>query len=297
MIEVGDGLRISTDRVGVIIVNWNSSADTERCISEIHRLYPTMKVVVVDNGSSSGDRSSLQALAHPTTVILRDQNGGYAAGVNAGIRSLAIAGVTWAWLMNPDATPQPGSLEELLSRSDGAVALSPRQYSSSTDGAAATYPSAAYIRRGRVRSTMCEGCSVGQHEVDVVTGTGLIVSIADAMQVGLFDESFFHYKEEFEFIERVSALGAIRLVCNASVWHRRGGSLAGDSPKAAYFRTRNEILYLRKTSRYWFATPRLGRYLLRTVGRTVTASSAHRRSTLEGLIDGLSGTGGPGRSR
>lgn len=282
------------DDVGAVIVNWNSSADLLDCVRVIGASFPDVTVVVIDNRSEPEQYDQLADLPGGVELVSLDANNGYAAGVNAGIAALDRLGKTWAWLINPDARPDPMSLDRLLFASSGAVALSPRQYSSARPGSGSTYASAATTRRGRVTAVLCDGCSNGVHEVDVVTGTGLLVQVQRSLEVGLLDESFFHYKEEFEFVERLSSLGAVRLVCHAGVWHRRGGSLAHESPQATYYRVRNELLYLRKRSRIWFATPRVARTILRSLVSSIrnVPSRQHSKAIRAAVLAGVTGTSG-----
>ena len=219
--------------------------------------------------------------------------------MNIAIRLLGEQGATHAWLFNPDARPTIGSLESLLAHIDGAAALSPRQATGAHHGD--TYCSAAFKKGFKVSRFMCLGCDCGVHEVDVVTGTGLLVSIEDFQRAGGFDESYFHYKEEFDLVDRMSRTGAVRLVCNSLVIHERGGSLAHDSPRATYYQVRNELLYIDRAPE---SDPRKYlqriRWSLRTLWRTaetlatprVTAKGERSQLLVKALIDGWRRRGG-----
>jgi GT2 family glycosyltransferase len=147
----------------------------------------------------------------------------------------------------------------------------------------------------------CAGCDLGAHEVDVVTGTGLMLDVAWALRVGLFDENFFHYKEEFDLVRRIGGAGGrVGLVCAAEVWHRRGGSLSGSSPRAQYYHHRNEVLYVRKhyphPLRRLVREPVHYKNLARAaVGTALGGRDRRRRSlgVLAGYWDGLRGVHGP----
>ena len=233
---------METPSVAVAIVNWNSARDTLALVDELGELYPTLPVVIVDNASTPDDRAILRQGGIDENLFESGGNLGYGGGMNIAIRLLGEQGATHAWLFNPDARPTIGSLESLLVHIDGAAALSPRQATGAHHGD--TYCSAAFKKGFKVSRFMCLGCDFGVHEVDVVTGTGLLVSIEDFQRAGGFDESYFHYKEEFDLVDRMSRTGAVRLVCNSLIIHERGGSLAHDSPRATYYQVRNELLYI-----------------------------------------------------
>lgn len=285
-----------SSRVAVVLVNWNSAQDVVRVVTAIQREYPETSVIVVDNASEVEDFNRLANLAHSGVVIERlAENRGYAAGVNCGLTLAQQRGHKWAWLMNPDALPFEGCLDALLEVAEGCGVLSPRQLSSSQplDEAATQYVSAARAVGSRYEHEACPGCAVGYHDVDVVTGTGLLVDVGVAHAIGLMNEDFFHYKEEFEFAERAAEVSRVRYVCGARLWHERGGSLSQASAQADYYRVRNELLYLAmRLDRPWRARARTWRWLLRATGEAVRANPASRRAILRGMHHGLTGRSG-----
>jgi len=287
----------SRDKVAALLVNWNSSKDVLRTVAAIADEYPEVTVIVVDNGSELPDWDLLSVLrVNEVVLVRRSDNGGYAAGVNEGLRRARTLGSTWAWLINPDALPYPGCLDALLAASAGAVALSPQQLSSAIplEEGSTQYTSAAHRVGTRWVHERCTGCAVGRHEVDVVTGTGLLIDAAAAHQAGYLDESFFHYNEEFEFTERLAQFGAVRYVCGARLWHERGGSLSATSPTADYYTVRNELLYLSmRLERPWRLRARTWRWSLRSLASAVGARPEARRARLDGVAHGLLGRSGP----
>lgn len=289
----------SREGVSALLVNWNSATDVVRTVSALRAEYPEVRVVVVDNGSELADREALSSLEGLGVVLeYRSTNGGYAAGVNHGLHRARELGSTWAWLVNPDALPYPRCLDVLLGASTGAAALSPRQLSSDTplDEAAKQYASAVTRAGSRWVHQLCAGCAAGSHEVDVVTGTGLLVAVEAAHLAGYLDEGFFHYKEEFEFTERLGRFGAVRYVCAAKLWHQRGGSLATTSPTADYYSVRNELLYLSmRLQRPWRLRARTWRWSLRSLALALRAAPESRHARLLGLAHGLLGRSGPRR--
>jgi GT2 family glycosyltransferase len=291
----GPGVKLASS-VLAVIVNWNTSSETLACVGHLAREYPGLSILVLDNGSRTDEVESLERALPDGSLEPLPLNLGYAHGVNRGFLAAKAGGYRWVWLINPDSRPRPGCLELLMANSHGAVALSPRQASSlSYKDMGAAYASAAMIRRGRVTPLVCiDGADT--HEVNVLTGTGLLVDVQAAFGVGLLDERFFHYKEEFDFTERLARVGKLRLVCAAQMWHARGASLAHGSPTAEYYLARNELLYLK--SRYIFGRvqPRTARFVLRSLKRALDHLRDGRRTVargiLEGLADGMRGRGG-----
>lgn len=272
--------------VTAIVLNWNSAADTRRCVDAVRAGTVVPDVMVVDNGSTE---------ALDAADVRLDRNLGYAGGMNAGIRAAHGRGARWVWLLNADAVPHPTALENLLPHTDRFGVLTSLQV---TGAESRPYVVAAHLPNGKVRPVRCDGCAEGVHEVDVVTGAALLVNVRAALGVGLFDERFFHYKEEFDLVRRLALAGTrVGYVCASTVWHHRGASLATASPRARYYHHRNEVLYVKKH----YPRP-LRRLLLgepshyRTVAAAVVGALVGRRTSravLAGYRDGLRGVHGP----
>ncbi|WP_035857005.1 glycosyltransferase family 2 protein [Cryptosporangium arvum] len=288
-----------SENVCAIVLNWNCFEDTSRCVATLKAQEPALRVVVVDNGSGDDSVARLRGLAGVDLVLL-PENLGYAGGMNAGIRLAREVGYQWVWLLNADTVPRSGALSAMLEQSRDAVAVGTCQVTSESPEHPdeSPYVAAARIVRGRVREFTCAGCSVGRHEADVVTGASLLLDVECLRKVGDFDESFFHYKEEFDLVRRMAATGgSVVLACNARVWHQCGRSMSHKSPIAEYYWHRNEVLYIRKSHK----SPLLHVLGQKTHYRLVLRSLAglvlpHRRNrslaALAGYRDGLRGVSG-----
>ncbi|QLQ39588.1 glycosyltransferase family 2 protein [Micromonospora robiginosa] len=292
------------DKVVAVILNWNCADDTLRCLRAVLAGSHVPEVVVVDNGSTDDSVARLAHLDGSATLLRLDGNLGYAGGMNAGIRAARERGADWVWLLNADAVPRPGALAALLAHRERFTVATSVQTTSAhpDDPAPEPYVVAAMLPGGRVRPFGCPGCAEGVHEVDVVTGAALLLRVADVVRVGFFDERFFHYKEEFDLVRRIAdAGGRIALVCDSEVWHKRGGSLSGSSPRALYYYHRNEILYVRKHYRRPLRRLLLGEPIhyrrVATALLRLTAGGRERRlgsrAVLAGYRDGLRGVHGP----
>lgn len=287
-----------------IILNWNCADDTIRCLRAVASGSTAPQIIVVDNGSKDDSVERLERLDEPFSLVRLDHNAGYAGGMNAGIREARSRGAKWVWLLNADCVPRPEALTRLLERADHfAVAASLQTTSEHPDDAVSEpYLIAAMLPKGKVRPFRCSGCEQGEHQVDVVTGAALLLGMPWLDQVGLFDERFFHYKEEFDLVGRIrDAGGRVLLVCSSEVWHKRGGSLSGASPLARYYHHRNEILYVRKHHSHPLRQILLNEPIhYKNVARSMLSIAfggqrARRASlaVLTGYWDGLRGVQGP----
>ncbi len=118
--------------IAVITLNWNSAADTLRCLRAMALLrdVPT-QVMVVDNGSEPADlerlRSGIARWGLAAELVETGRNLGFGGGCNVGMRLAMERGAEFIWLLNNDAVPHPEALQAMLrvmerDRGVGAVA-------------------------------------------------------------------------------------------------------------------------------------------------------------------------------
>jgi alpha-1,3-rhamnosyl/mannosyltransferase len=105
--------------VYIILLNWNSAADTLRCLRALTLLRGVpARVVVVDNGSGPADLARLRSgIAHwglAVELVETGENLGFGGGCNVGIRLALGRGAEFVWLLNNDAVPHPDALQAML---------------------------------------------------------------------------------------------------------------------------------------------------------------------------------------
>ena len=93
---------MTTDQPAVIILNYNSFDDTLGLIISIEKYDPGLCIIVIDNASGAEDRRKLADLEGRCITILLEENGGYAAGNNIGIRKAEELGFDTFLLANSD---------------------------------------------------------------------------------------------------------------------------------------------------------------------------------------------------
>lgn len=93
-------------QLGYVCTNFNGSAVTRTAIQSLREIRGhEIHVVVVDNASEPSDVAALKTLEDPLTTVVRlEQNLGYFAGLNAGIRYLREVnpGLNWMVVGNND---------------------------------------------------------------------------------------------------------------------------------------------------------------------------------------------------
>jgi len=275
--------------VYTIVVNWNRWAKTLECVESLARVdYPSLRVVVVDNGSDDPPPTELER--EGVEIIESDVNLGYAGGCNLGIRRGLDRGADYLLVLNNDARVDAGALTALVECADGDreyAVLTPRVVDPRGLEEPGTVqrvsPDASRLRRlvtGDPDCPPCAGCDAAHvHDVFLVRGPCLLLR-ADALLVaGLFDETYFHYFEEIDLVERIRRAGwRIGFCCGSTITHDKGGTLDATTPQALYYLYRNELLFRRKV--YGWAP-------LRTVARQPVRwllTALHPRHVLSGEL-------------
>ena len=107
-------------KIAVIILNYNNSTDCSKCIGFLKQQQGVeQEIVVVDNRSREDDRKAVETLCKEQgcTFIANNENRGYNAGNNVGLRYAAEKGYEFALIANPDMEfPQTDYLATLFAK-------------------------------------------------------------------------------------------------------------------------------------------------------------------------------------
>jgi len=93
-------------KVTVIVLNYNSSDDCKKCIDFLEMQdYKALSIVVVDNASTnSNEKKHLQEICEGKDIqlVFNQENKGFSAGNNIGLRMALKDGAEWMLVINPD---------------------------------------------------------------------------------------------------------------------------------------------------------------------------------------------------
>ena len=187
------------------------------------------------------------------------ENLGYAGGVNAWLRPLLrVPGWNGAWILNPDATPTPSALAEL-------VAYAAAHRKGMVGSRLAASPDAPLIhsrglawRKLIAKTEAVDFCAPVNPipdaddvdaRLDAPSGASLYVTRAMIEAVGLMDDRYFLYFEDLDWGLRAKAAGGIGYA-HASIVAHSGGTtthlIAGrPSMLTIYLEFRNRVLFVR----------------------------------------------------
>jgi N-acetylglucosaminyl-diphospho-decaprenol L-rhamnosyltransferase len=224
--------------VSVVVVTWNALPWLEQCLESVRG----REIVVVDHGSTDGTVELVRE-RFPDVRLIEQENKGMGGGNNAGMRA---AGGRYFFLLNSDAWVVDDALDRLVAFADEhpeAAVVGPKLLN--TDGtlqrSARGEPTLwrlateyLFIRKLAPRSKRLNPLYRGDfghdrvEEVDWLFGPALLVRKEAADAVGLFDEDFFMFSEEVDWMTRFRRAGwTVVFFPDAEVVHVGGASHGG----------------------------------------------------------------------
>lgn len=259
----------TTTDITAIIVTHNSDSELPALLGDLRssRGDLRLQVVVVDNASSD-DTVTVARLAAAATedkeesgfeivVLEAPGNVGYAGGINHALESLAPT--RSVLILNPDLRLEPGALSAMWRRlwQPGTGAVAPRLVE--PDGVVS--PSLRFepgplrtlgdaLLGARVPSRPAWLTEIDwvpesyqhPHPIDWATGACLLVRADVVESVGAWDERYFLYSEEVDYLRRIRDAGwSIWFDPSATVVHQGGAS--GASPALVALESVNRVRY------------------------------------------------------
>jgi N-acetylglucosaminyl-diphospho-decaprenol L-rhamnosyltransferase len=224
--------------VSVVVVTYNALPWLEQCLDSVRG----RDVVVVDHGSTDGTLELVRE-RHPDVRIVEQENKGMGGGNNAGMR---VARGRYVLLLNSDAWVVGDALDRLVAYADAhpeAAVVGPRLRN--LDGTLQRSVRAEptlwrlateylFIRKLAPRTNLLNPLYVGgfDHETaaeaDWLYGPALLVRREAVEQVGGFDEDFFMFSEEVDWMTRFRRAGwKVLFYPGAEVVHVGGATHGG----------------------------------------------------------------------
>lgn len=278
---------MTAPRVAIVIVNYNSSAFVDPLLDSLRAVTePSWRLVVVDSGSTDGSGDKFEGAFPDATVVRCAENIGFAAGINVPFdQGLVDANRDdFVLFLNPDTTVTPSFLRAMTNAADDRTSVVPRILYANDHSLISTHAGGFDWRLGLFRDTFHgrkdgPATSVPRDDLETASFACALVPVGAFASAGRFDEQFFMYYEETDWLRRARAQGyRIRYEPSAVVYHRESGSSGGGwmTPFKLYYATRNRPYLVRKHSTSRLAHAYFTTYFL--LGRVgATARLALRR--------------------
>jgi len=267
--------------LSVILVTFRAAEFISACLDSLVATgYPALRILVVDNDSDDGTASVVERWARgeprvgfgddPAAtigtpamrldLIRPGHNGGFAGGVNAGLRAArADPDCDLFWILNPDATVAPQTPFALVrtARETGPFSVigsrilyAEHPDTGQTDGGR-LHPLAGTAVGVNIGARAAEAALPEAGSLAYIPGVSMLASRAFLERAGPMPEHWFLYFEEIDWqLDRGDL--PLALSPDAKVYHSAGGSIGsgtvrrGASPLSVYFMTRNLLPFVRK---------------------------------------------------
>ncbi len=238
--------------VSIVIVNFNGRNLLESCMGSLaSQTYKPLELIVADNASTDGSVEFLRERYPDTIVLDMGCNRGYAAAANAGIRRARGAFIA---TLNNDTRADDDWIQkvmEIFGSDPGIGSCASRQmdfyHPDIIDSTGIV------MRRGGYPTNRGHGQRFGEafarvSEVFGAPGATAVYSRAMLDRIGLFDEDYFAYQEEWDLSFRAVLAGwKCVYIPEAVVYHMGGVTMAKrDSRRHIFLMERNRIFTLIK---------------------------------------------------
>jgi N-acetylglucosaminyl-diphospho-decaprenol L-rhamnosyltransferase len=286
--------------LSVIIVSYNCLDYVKRCVASVTRHPPNaaFEIIVMDNASQDGTVQGLRSLHPSITVVASNDNVGYGAAINRGVRMARGQSLLF---LNPDAEVSAGALDTLLAFAKGRGNLGvvgPRLVYG--DGrpqpSARRFPSPwrlwSEVMRlpilfpGRRRTELLLGTNFPSQDttrtVDWLSGACHLISRSTWEQVGELTESTFCGFDDLDYCLRTRQNALDNwLVADATVIHHCGATVSSRwSPREVdTLAINNAFVIVQEHWPRWRVKLYCGAELFGTLSDAVLAGRAHRSQT------------------
>jgi GT2 family glycosyltransferase len=247
--------------VFVVVLNWNHLDDLILTMEPLLiQDYPNMQILISDNGSTDGSQSYIKKNYPNVILIENNDNLGWAAGNNVGIKYAIQQNADYILLANNDLYFENDKLISILV--DDLIELKDKNINiiganvnyfymkekMHNDGWI-MYPESE--KKGHVFNKYRNDykfelpCNI--KTVDFVSGCFMLIDKVVFERIGLIDEAFFIYGEETEFSLRAWSVGCGSVTnTDLTIYHKISATNKVGSPFSMYLKTRNLIYLLRK---------------------------------------------------
>ncbi len=249
--------------LSIIIVNWNTRDLLVDCLNSIQENLCAATALqaetfVVDNASSEGSAETVRSSFRWVNLIENQDNVGFARANN---QAAAVAQGKYLLLLNPDTVLQPSAIQTMLAylnlHSDvgavGPLVLNP-------DGSVqiSIYPQPTLLREtwrlfhldqivpyGSYSTSILD--SESPRVVDILMGVCIMLRREIVQNLGLFDEQFFVFSEDFDLCARIRKAGwQIHWLPKAVITHHESQSTKQIPDEMFLELYRNKVKFFRK---------------------------------------------------
>lgn len=239
--------------VVIIILQYNDSQDTIRCLNSVKELhYQNFETIVVDNNSRTDQHNSIRLFIESQVnagtkihFLINSENLGYSGGNNRGIEFALKIGTDYVLLLNPDAEVKEDLLAKLIEKaeSDPKIGI----IGSAID------EGKKIIYGGKIewlKPELMHNERLGSDSGLFISGAAMLIKKEVIQKIGMLDEKYFLYFEDADYCMKARRAGySLAIVPDALAYHRVS-TTTGELGTAVllYYHYRNAHLFNQKNA-------------------------------------------------
>jgi GT2 family glycosyltransferase/protoporphyrinogen oxidase len=251
--------------VYVVILTFNNIEDTLECLKSVgEQTYKNLRVLVVDNGSKDNTPARIRENFPDVQIVESGQNLGVPWGYNIGFSIALEAGAQYVFMLNNDTVLAADLIQKLVDAAEaddttGLVMPKILYYDE---------PNIIWAAGGKTRffppSIIIVGAGKDERKfsgapeyLEFALSCGLLIHRRAFEKAGLFDPGYFYWFDDWDFSERVRALGLkIRYVPEARMWHKVSRTIRASGNRTSFYQVWGESAarYYRRHGRPPFIT-------------------------------------------
>jgi len=240
-------------KIAIVILNYNGKDVLKNCLSSVFAIdYPNFEVVLVDNNSQDGSLEMAKTNFSRAVFIKNEENLGFSAGNNVGIRFSLEKMADYVLLLNNDTAVRRDFLGKLIEEAekDERVGLaSPVIFEGETKKIWFSGGNINWLRMRVVHKTQIDD-KEKSYPTEFVSGCSMLVKKEVFKKIGLLDEDFFLYWEDADFSFRAKQAGFRRIIVPQSVVCHYEKS-EGMKTSKIYWLVVSGLIFFSKNAPFW----------------------------------------------
>lgn len=234
----------------VVVLNYRGEAVLFPCVdSLVSQLEVEDRLLVIDQGCEDKLMEVLHQTYPQAEILVSQKNGGFAYGMNQGLRQAIARGFDAVWIVNNDVVAQEGallSLKRAMAIIGGKDIFSPVITASDRK----IWFAGGEIEWFRMRVKHWQRLSSQEpYPTNFLTGCALFIPVPVLKRVGLLNERFFLYYEDADYSKRIQEAGGnLWVVPQSRITHREESQ---HSPDKVYWLVRSGVVFFLTQAGGW----------------------------------------------
>jgi len=244
-IHILGGVVMRNPKVSAIVLAHNNCEDTIECLSSLTKVdYSDLLIWLVDNGSQDGTAEKVAEKFTSVRIIQTGRNLGVAGGYNAGIVPALECGSEYIFILNNDVIVEKDTLinliKEALKDNIFGILMPKILY---YENRMRIWSAGARYRRFPPSIVMIGlNCIDGPkynipRNLEYAPTCGLLISRDVFEKIGLFDEGYFFFYDDWDYSIRARKAGyIIRYVPSARLYHKVSRTIGATKQTLGFWR-------------------------------------------------------------